>query len=83
LLPLWLLAPAMLIQLFGLRSYKNAFKNWLNVKSDKYNFSAFLAALYMVEQSRFYHMKGYIRGYWFSNELRTREGIKLQERLNK
>jgi glycosyltransferase involved in cell wall biosynthesis len=83
LLPLWLLAPVMLVQLFGLRSYKNAFKNWLNVKSDKYDFGAFLAALYMVEQSRFYHMKGYIRGYWFSNELRTREGIKLQERLNK
>ncbi|SFC05141.1 Glycosyl transferase family 2 [Flexibacter flexilis DSM 6793] len=82
LLPLWFILPVVAVQTFGLRSYKNAFKNWWRLRSDKYNFQVFLASLYLTEISRLTHMKGYIQGYWYSPEFRKQEAKKLQAILN-
>ena len=46
----------------GLRSYKTAFKSWQLVKSSKYNFKAFINALWQLEMSRINYLKGYIKG---------------------
>ncbi len=51
-----------LISSVGLRSYINTFKSWNIVKSDKYNFKAFINALWQLEMSRWQYLKGYIKG---------------------
>jgi glycosyltransferase involved in cell wall biosynthesis len=57
----------------GLRSYKNAFKNWQKVKSEKYNFKIFLYALWQLELSRVYYLRGYLKGL-SDNDLIKKEG---------
>lgn len=48
--------------IFGLRSYKNAFKSWLRFRSNKYNVSTLLYSFYLVEITRFNYLKGYLKG---------------------
>ncbi|MDQ3536559.1 MAG: glycosyltransferase [Bacteroidota bacterium] len=48
--------------LFGLRSYKNAFQNWIQFKSKKYNLTILLYTFYLVEITRFHYIKGYLKG---------------------
>jgi glycosyltransferase involved in cell wall biosynthesis len=57
-LPLIFLLP----QLFGLRSYANAFKRWLQWRSPKYNIKVFLAMLWMIEVSRINYIRGHLKG---------------------
>jgi glycosyltransferase involved in cell wall biosynthesis len=66
----------------GLRSYYNAFKNWKTVKSDKYNFSIFLHALWQLELSRQMYLKGYIRGLLDKDPQKAEGRSKLWEVLN-
>jgi len=43
------------------------------LKSKKYDMEAFWASLYLTEVNRYWHIKGYIKGYWGSDE-RKRQG---------
>ena len=63
----------------GLRSYLFSFKNWINLKSKKYNFIAFLNALLMLEQQRISYIKGYIKGYWLSSKDIKQEAKNLHQ----
>lgn len=55
---LFLLLPSSI----GLRSYKNAWKNWRSLRSGKYGFAVFLNALVQIECSRWMYIKGYVNG---------------------
>ncbi|MFT3738850.1 MAG: glycosyltransferase [Breznakibacter sp.] len=46
----------------GLRSYRHAWQGWQCVKSSKYNFPAFVNALWQLELSRIQYIKGYLKG---------------------
>lgn len=67
-LPIWFMQLT-----FGMRSYKFAWRNFQALKSEKYNWEAFWAALYLTEINRYFHIKGYIQGYWY-RDVRKREG---------
>lgn len=72
----WLIVPVLglLGQLtIGMRSYRFAWRNYQAMKSDKYNFEAFRAALYLTEVNRWFHLKGYFKGY-FNKDKRKHEG---------
>ena len=64
-----------IVSSFGLRSYKNIFKNWRLHKSTKYNYSIFINALWQVELSRWQYIKGYITG-MLDNDPKKKEGRK-------
>jgi hypothetical protein len=50
--------------------------------ASKYNLEAFIAALYLIEVNRYFHLKGYIQGYWFSNERKQKGAVELAKILN-
>ena len=58
---------------FGLRSYKNAYKNWKNLK--KFGPMVLLASFWLVERSRWFYLKGYFKGWLFPTSAQ-REGRK-------
>ncbi|NPA36350.1 MAG: glycosyltransferase [Chlorobi bacterium] len=70
-----------LISIPGLRSYIRTYKNWKRIKSSKYNFKTFLFSLLMLEQQRLNYIKGYIKGYWFSEPKVKSEAHKLKQLL--
>lgn len=75
-LPYWLFIPLWFLQLtFGMRSYRFAWRNFQALKSDKYNWEAFWASLYLTEINRYWHIKGYIQGYW-TKDKRKQDGAK-------
>jgi len=49
---------------FGLRSYRNAYRNWKSI-SKKYGISVLLASFRLIELSRWYYLKGYWKGWLF------------------
>ena len=70
------------ITLAGFRPYWNTLRNWLFLKSDKYNFGIFLYSLYLLERNRFSYLKGYFKGYFLSNSKVKAERAKLKAFLN-
>lgn len=73
-LPLVLFLP----QLFGLRSFKNALKNWLRLRSSKYNFIVLAASLFMIECLRYNYIKGYIKGRLSRTSRQSKNAAKLK-----
>lgn len=82
LLPFWLHMGLLVPQLFGLRSYVRAFRRWWPLRSGKFHFGVFLAALYLTERSRIAHMRGYIQGKWLSDTSVQQEARELQKQLH-
>jgi glycosyltransferase involved in cell wall biosynthesis len=64
-------------QLFGLRSYKNAFVRWWRKRSNKYNLRVLFACFCMVEVSRWYYILGYTRGLFSRDKEQTLASRKL------
>lgn len=64
---LWLFVPFVCTSV-GFRSYYWSFKNWLKYKSQKYNLAAFLYSFVLIEKTRIQYIKGYIKGYFYSNQ---------------
>ncbi len=54
----------LLLSLLGFRSYKHIFKNWIKVKSQKYNFSVLLYSFFLFEYNRSQYLKAYYKGYF-------------------
>lgn len=46
----------------GMRSYKNAYNNWVHFRSEKYGFLTLLYSFYLIETTRFNYIKGYFKG---------------------
>jgi hypothetical protein len=59
--------------LIGLRSYRNARKNYSALQSEGYTLSDYLNALKLIEVTRYYYMWGYVKGWLFAPE-RVRKG---------
>ena len=58
---------------FGLRSYRNAWRNYQSVKT-KYDLGIkdYFNSLYLVELSRWYYLRGYLKGLlWASEEVKA------------
>lgn len=72
--PLLLIVP----QLGGLRSYKNAFKNWQLLKAEGFGTSDLLAAFWLVEVTRYYYINGFLQGWIFSPPFRKEARKKLE-----
>lgn len=70
-----------LIGSLGFRPYLRTLKNWLRLKSKKYNLKVFLYALFMMEEQRITYLKGYVKGYFFSTNNQKAEAIVLQNKL--
>jgi glycosyltransferase involved in cell wall biosynthesis len=77
---LWFLP---LLFLPGIRSYRNAWKNWMTLKSKKYNSTAFLNALLQLEMSRISYLKGYLTGILDRDPKKKKGRQILWEILNK
>ncbi len=78
--------PIALLTLFtlaGLRSYINTYKSWQVVKNNKYNFRAFLNALWQLELSRWQYLKGYIKGLRDKDQKKKEGREQLWKELNK
>lgn len=69
----------LIVQLFGLRSYKNAFVNWWRLKSKKYHLGVLLFSFVQTEYLRVWYLKGYLKGL-FSKPLKhnDNEAVDLQ-----
>jgi glycosyltransferase involved in cell wall biosynthesis len=70
-----------LILLPGLRSYINYTRNWIILKSAKYNFTIYLYGFMLLERTRISYIKGYMKGYFKSSPLQKEEANKLVARL--
>lgn len=68
--------------LFGLRSYKSSFDSWLKYRSKKYGLEVLLYSFYLIELTRWYYFKGYIKGRFFATQYQKEQAILLQKRLN-
>ncbi len=61
---------------FGLRSYRNAWRNYQGLKKEfDLNFKDFVNSLYLIEISRWSYLKGYIKGWLFASK-EVKEGRK-------
>jgi glycosyltransferase involved in cell wall biosynthesis len=69
LLPCILLLP-------GFRSYYWSFKNWMKLRSKKYDLNIFLYTIPVIELSRIQYIRGYISGYFHSKE-EIKQGARL------
>ena len=70
------------LSLLGFRQYLLHIVNpWLKFKSSKYSFEVFLAAIYLFEANQIHFLKGYIKGYSFSNSRIKAEASSLKSRL--
>jgi cellulose synthase/poly-beta-1,6-N-acetylglucosamine synthase-like glycosyltransferase len=78
---LLIILPLLVTALISFRSYYWSFKNWLKLRSPKYNFTTLLYSFYLIELSRWHYLHGYIKGYFFSPELKKQESIRLKEAL--
>jgi glycosyltransferase involved in cell wall biosynthesis len=80
--PYLLIVSALLLTaIISFRSYSWSFKNWLKLRSPKYNLSALLYSFYLIELSRWNYLKGYVKGYFFSPEIKKHESLRLKEML--
>lgn len=73
----------LLLFILGFRSYFSYTKNWLKLKSPKYNFTVFLYGIYLMEATQLEYIKTYFRGYFVSNTVQKGEAKLLKERLLK
>jgi len=73
----------LLLSCFGFRSYLSAFRNWMKLRSGKYNFGTFVYSLVLLEFNRIYYLKGYFKGFFTDNEIINSERKKLRVFLNK
>ncbi|MEQ8711496.1 MAG: glycosyltransferase [Cyclobacteriaceae bacterium] len=76
--PQWaLLRVLLLLPLsFGLRSYRNAWRNYQGLKKElDFNFKDFVNSLYLIEISRWFYLKGYLKGWLFASK-EVKEGRK-------
>jgi hypothetical protein len=69
--------------LFGFKPYLNSLKNWLRLKSSKYNQTVLLYSFYLIERTRFNYIKGYINGYFFSSPEQKKQAKNLGRTLNR
>lgn len=76
----WLWSLAIIPLAIGLRSYKNAWKNWTFLKM-KYGVVALLASFRLIEKSRWYYLKGYFKG-WLFPKSGVREGRQKLEGIS-
>lgn len=72
----WLWAFLILPLAFGLRSYKNAWTNWVGLK--KFGFSTLLASFRLIEISRYQYLKGYFSGWLFPTAAQAAGRQKLE-----
>lgn len=63
----WMLAFLLFPLSFGLRSYRNAYRNWKNLKKG-YGIDVLLASFWLIELSRWNYLKGYWKGWLFASE---------------
>jgi glycosyltransferase involved in cell wall biosynthesis len=75
------IVPLLLTGIISFRSYSWSFRNWLKLRSAKYNFWALLYSFYLIELSRWYYLRGYIKGYFFSPSIKKQESNRLKEML--
>lgn len=66
----------------GFRPYFRTVKYWLKLRSHKYYVKSLFLALFMLETQRIYYIKGYLKGYFGSNNLVRSEAKQLQKLLN-
>jgi hypothetical protein len=72
---LWIL---LLVPLsFGLRSYKNAYRNWKNLKNN-FGIRELFAAFWLIELSRWQYLKGYFSGWLFPKPAQSVGRAKLE-----
>lgn len=70
------------IGLLGFRHYFiYVLKPWLKYKSNKYNIRVLFYSFFLFEKVQISYLKGYLKGYLFSNELQKMESLLLQKRL--
>jgi len=77
---LWMLLSLVLFSP-GLRSYLSYTRNWLRLKSAKYNFQVYLYGIYLLEATRISYIKGYIKGYFYSTSYQKEQAELLKKRL--
>lgn len=56
---------------FGLRSYKNAWRNWAGL-SQQYGLNVLFSSFWLVELSRYQYLKGYFKGWLTPTEAQRR-----------
>ena len=64
----------------GLRSYFFALKKWNKYKSERYPIRVFWAMLPLIERTRLFYIRGYLRGYFFKSKLQ-KEGAESFKRF--
>jgi glycosyltransferase involved in cell wall biosynthesis len=79
-LPFILILPV--LGMISFRSYYWAFRNWLKLRSAKYNTGVLLYSFYLIELSRLYYLKGYVKGYFLSSENKKKASKKLKQLLH-
>ncbi|WP_291275033.1 glycosyltransferase [Flavobacterium sp.] len=67
--------------LAGFRPYIYHIKNWLRLKTDKYNFGVLLYSFYLLESTRYSYLKGFYKGYFKSPAFRKSAALELKKRL--
>ncbi len=77
-----LLLFSLTLGLVGFRPYFRTAKYWNNLRSNKYNVKSLLIGLFMIETQRFHYIKGYLKGFFCSNNLVRSEAKQLQNLLN-
>jgi glycosyltransferase involved in cell wall biosynthesis len=73
----------LLIVMLGFRQYFiYVLKPWLKYKSNKYNLIVLFYSFFLFEKVQFNYLKGYLKGYFYSNSIQKSESLLLQKRLN-
>jgi glycosyltransferase involved in cell wall biosynthesis len=70
----WMLAFSLFPLSFGLRSYRNAYRNWRNLK-ENYGIGVLFGSFRLIELSRWQYLKGYFKG-WLTPTPAQKEGRK-------
>lgn len=63
--------------IIGLRSYYRSFKNWLSLRSQKYNVSVLFYSFFLIEVTRINYIRGFVNGYFFSSPVVKKEAKAL------
>lgn len=70
------------LQLFGFRSYKNAFIKWVKWRSPKYNLEVLMACLRMIEVTRISYLRGYTKGLTRRDPVQKQASKKLMAEIS-
>jgi glycosyltransferase involved in cell wall biosynthesis len=71
-----------LVSVYNLRPVFHLLKNWINLKSEKYDLNTFLFSIYLLYATKYSYIKGYIKGYWFSTADKKRSANVLKTKLD-